>query len=294
MKKMILCYAFLLTSSCQNVEEPGQSAPADASRADDAAVKVDAGMDLDAAPTAWSRSTCGEGGITGEWARVDIGDSFYEVLAPDGGTSPLPLVVALHGDEGSSFAVKYHWETAWQERRDFVVVLPQNPSQLVDPNEGWDNQPDDNAMFIWDVMENVAARYDVDITRMYLTGISAGGWFIGQRGFTFQHVFAAVQLSCGSSPVPYGYELPGNANCKTAARFAVSEDDFLYDESLSMRDALVERGHEVEFVTTSCSGHCCGGPTPYARDAYDWFIQHSLCGVVRDSNNVCGQIGDVP
>jgi hypothetical protein len=294
MQRLRFTFLLYLTVSCQNVEGPSQGAPVDARRSDDAAVAIDASMALDAAPIVWSRSTCGEGGETGEWARINIGNSFYEVLAPEGSTSPLPLVVALHGDEGSSFAVKYHWETAWQEHQDFVVVLPQSPSQLVDPNEGWDNQPDVSAMFLWGVLEDVAARYDVDISRMYLTGLSAGGWFIGQRGFAFQHVFAAVQLSCGSSPVPYEYELPANARCKTAARFAVSEDDFLYDESLSMRDALVERGHEVEFVTTSCSGHCCGGPTPYARDAYDWFIQHSLCGVVRDSNSVCGQIGDIP
>lgn len=226
------------------------------------------------------------------WERNDVGISFYEVLAPRGGANPMPLVVALHGDEGSSAAVKDYWTPTWMKQQDFILVLPQNPLELDGRDQGWSAQPDASARFLWDVLDDVTARYNVDPSRMYLTGVSAGAVFIGQRGFTFQHVFAAIQLSCGSSLEPERYELPDDASCKAAARFAVSGDDFLYDESLSMRDALVGLGHEVEFVTTACSGHCCGGAGAYARDAYAWFIKHSLCSGDRDPGNLGVQIDD--
>jgi poly(3-hydroxybutyrate) depolymerase len=119
---------------------------------------------------------------TDGWVRINIDSSFYEVLAPEIGKTPIPLVVALHGDEGNSDSVKTYWDPVWREHHDFVVVLPQNPLELGDLNEGWAAWPDAGARFLWDVLDDVTARYNVDMSRVYLTGVSAGAVFIGQRG----------------------------------------------------------------------------------------------------------------
>lgn len=243
-------------------------------------------------------STCGSGGDTGQWTRYDVQLSWYEVLAPAQADAPLPLVIALHGDEGEPSAVQWHWETTWMAEPSFIVATPQLHHQAGGPtsDNGWDDNPDDGVALILQVLADLETRYDIDINRTYITGVSAGSWFLGQRGFSLQDMFAATQLSCGASPLAWGlYDLPNDA-CKIPTRLETSADDFLYAQAETLRDELLALGHEVEFSATACSGHCCGGPYEYAELAWAFFQLHERCGglVLGDPGGSCGSFGELP
>jgi len=238
--------------------------------------------------------TCGAGGATGDWTTFEVpyppgttladgtpvDSAIYDVLAPPPGDTPLPLVVVLHGDEGSPNIVKNQWEGLWQSEQSFVLVAPHEPHQQVDGgngDNGWDNYQPETDQFLRTMLDDVGPRYDIDIERVYGTGVSAGAWIGGRLFYRFQNVFAAVQLSCGSAGSP-DYIEPTDPSCRLPTRFEIAADDFLYSSAESNAEALMGYGNEVEFSTTACSGHCCGGAFEYADLALDFFEARALCG----------------
>jgi predicted esterase len=284
---------FLLALAC--ADDGSQDQSDDASETGDG---DDDPGDGDGDPEPGPLSTCGSGGAIGQWTRYEVQLSWYEVLAPAPGDAPLPLVIALHGDEGNPGAVQWHWEEAWMAEQRFIVATPQLHHQAGGPTSenGWDNYPDDGVNLILQVLADLEGRYDIDINRTYITGVSAGSWFLGQRGFSLQDMFAATQLSCGASPLAWGlYALP-NQDCKLPTRLETSADDFLYTQAETLRDELLALGHEVEFSATTCSGHCCGGPQEYAALAWAFFEQHTRCGglVEGEPGGSCGSFGQLP
>lgn len=73
---------------------------------------------------------------------------------------------------------------------------------------------------------------------------------------------------------------PPREDCKADGRFEISEDDFLWDSAVRMRDLLDENDHFTEFVTAPCEGHCCSAGDS-AESAFAWFMQRTKCdGIV--------------
>jgi hypothetical protein len=247
--------------------------------------------------------TCGRGGPVGDWATLEVaypegttlGDGTpvttgrYDVWAPDPAGGPYPLVVALHGDNGNPGATKSDWEHLL-DLEAFILVTPQEPHQEVDGGQadnGWDNYPNQTRTFLYAILDDVGARYDVDIDRVYATGASAGSWVGGQIFFTMQDTWAAVQFSCGGAS-GVGYQEPSDAVCLTPARFEIAPSDFLYGAAQTTATFVADRGHEVEFHDTKCEGHCCGQREDYGDAAWAFFEARTHCGAVSRSG--CGAI----
>jgi len=268
---------------------------------------ADATTDTGDPPPAEFFHTCGEGGPTGDWAIHEVGypagtttadgtpvtTARYEVWAPPPGETPYPLIVALHGDNGHPGRTKSDWSHLL-DAHEFILVTPQEPHQEVDgglAGNGWDNYPNQTREFLYNVLDDVGARYDVDIDRVYATGASAGSWVGGQIFFTMQQTFAAVQLSCGGA-TGVGYTKPPEPACKTPARFEIAPSDFLYNAAQTTAQFLTKRDHEVEFHDTRCEGHCCGQKEDYGDAAWGFFAPRTYCGQLSEPG--CGVIGGPP
>lgn len=247
--------------------------------------------------------TCGSGGATGAWtvfevpypAGTTLADGSevttarYEVWAPTDAEGPLPLIVALHGDEGTLGATKSNW-THRLEDGDFILVTPQEPHQEVDgsgSDNGWDNHSNQTRAFLHAMFDDVGTRYDIDIDRVYATGASAGSWVGGQIFFTMQDIWAAVQFNCGGAS-GVGYTEPTDPACVTPARFEISPSDFLYSAAQTTAMFVEDRGHEVEFNDTACRGHCCGQREDYGDAAWEFFEPRVHCAAL--SRGGCGEI----
>jgi predicted peptidase len=124
--------------------------------------------------------------------------SKYAVYVPRSydGSKPVPLIVFLHGAgesgtdgqktiaQGIGTAILFN-EAAWPA----IVLFPQKPTQ--------ESRWIDHEGLALGVLEEARKTYNVDPTRIYLTGLSQGGagsWAIGARHLD---LFAAVVPICG-------------------------------------------------------------------------------------------------
>lgn len=164
-------------------------APSDAGTAGDAGAPpidagpppIDAGPPVDVGPSS-SRQTMRPLGST------DAAQGFYEYLPPgygDGRT--FPLLVFLHGigENGNGTDELPHVlnngpprliaHDAWPADRPFIVLSPQHPGG------GCHSPSEIHALF-----EFALSHYDVDPSRVYLTGLSCGG--IGAWNYLGAHL----------------------------------------------------------------------------------------------------------
>ena len=107
--------------------------------------------------------------------------------------STFPLILFLHGsgESGSDLnQVKNNGiPKLIAEGKDFpfVVVSPQNPSSDV----SWDTKS------LKMLLDEVISTYRIDTNRLYLTGLSMGGWGTWDMQFRYQDLFAAIAPVCG-------------------------------------------------------------------------------------------------
>jgi polyhydroxybutyrate depolymerase len=115
----------------------------------------------------------------------------YELFVPDSAKAQaLPLVVALHGlaSTGTTMAevTGFHKVGA---REGFIVAYPNGLHRSF--NFGVLDSPDD-AGFILAVIDDIADEFPVDRTRVYLTGLSNGGFMTHYMACDAASVFAAA------------------------------------------------------------------------------------------------------
>jgi poly(3-hydroxybutyrate) depolymerase len=236
-------------------------------------------------------ATCGEAGPTGEHNQVTLASGEYYVWAPNppnDPASPYPLVVALHGDEGHpDQAVSYIWGAVWNAHQDFVLVAPVCPSAQ---GSWWQGDTSGYAVFLHQVIDDVASKYNIDIARSFATGYSGGSCWLSAYAFEFQDVFAGIQWTCGGCNP--NVTAPPAPNCKVDGRFHIAADDFLLDGAQATADAMTANGHAVDFVIADCSGHCCMNSPSDAEDALAWFLGRTKCDSTAGSG--CSDITTLP
>lgn len=131
--------------------------------------------------------------------------SYYvHVPAGDDGTTPLPVVVALHG--AFSTARKFESESGFSvlaDRERFVVVYPQGIG-LGDLFRHWNagyccgkarKRNLDDVSFALAAVDDVAKRNPVDRTRLYVAGFSNGGMLAYRIAAEHPEVVAAVAVA---------------------------------------------------------------------------------------------------
>jgi predicted peptidase len=177
-----------------------------------------------------------------------------------------PLLLFLHGsgERGAdvSLVARHGPPKIVAERPDlpFIVVSPQ-----ADAERSW------STWALHAVLEDVAERYEVDADRVYLTGMSMGGFGAWDLAMEFPDRFAALAPVCAH----------GNPSGVCALRhvpvwaFHGARDDVV---SLAGAQQLVDRlracGGDVRFTVYPETGHDAWTET-YANPAlYEWLLGH--------------------
>jgi predicted peptidase len=178
-----------------------------------------------------------------------------------------PLMMFLHGagESGSDLEkVKVHGPPkliAQGKEFPFIVISPQCPSV----KEWWDRSTL-NAL-----LDEVIAKYRVDEERLYLTGLSMGGYGTWELSTRFPERFAAIAPICGGGLPRFAPRLKGMG----VWVFHGAKDSVVkLDESVEMVEAMKAAGVDVKFTVYPEAQHDSWTETYNNPELYEWFLQH--------------------
>lgn len=142
----------------------------------------------------------------------------------------------------------------------FIVVAPQCPK-----NQWWD--PD----VLSALLDEVEKKYAVDKDRIYLTGLSMGGFGTWDLAIREPQRFAAIAPVCGrSDPL----QAPRLGNLPVWVFHGAQDPVVNPKYSEEMVDALKDSGGDVKFTLYPDLGHDCWTVTYNNPDLYTWFLAH--------------------
>lgn len=153
----------------------------------------------------------------------------------------------------------------------FVVVAPQCPV-----NDTWDH----HRLALTALLDEVGAQYRVDPDRVYLTGLSMGGFGTFDLAQAFPERFAAIAPICGG--VRHLREVETFARrlkSIPAWVFHGALDDIVpLESSQQIVDALKAIGADVRFTVYPDLQHNSWTVTYDNPELYTWFQQHRRGG----------------
>lgn len=179
-----------------------------------------------------------------------------------------PIIVFLHGagESGSDLEkVKVHGPPkliAQGKEFPFIVVSPQCPSI-----REWWNRETLNAL-----LDDVLEKYKVDEDRVYLTGLSMGGYGTWEWATRYPERFAAIAPICGGGLPRFA---PRLKNMGVWVFHGAKDSVVKLDESQEMVDALKASGAtDLKYTIYPEAQHDSWTETYNNPELYEWFLQH--------------------
>ena len=187
-----------------------------------------------------------------------------------------PLMMFLHGvgESGTNLtkvAVHGPPKLVKNGKTDFpfLLVSPQCPRDRV-----W---RDDELLAL---LDEVTAKHNVDTNRIYLTGLSMGGYGTWSLGTRNPERFAAIAPICGGGDqIPILLANPQkNAALKSMGVWAFhggKDSTVVVEESQRMTDALIRAGcKDVKLTVYPEAGHDSWTQAYGDPELWNWFLAH--------------------
>jgi predicted peptidase len=179
-----------------------------------------------------------------------------------------PLILFLHGagERGQDIEkVKTQGLPAYLQKKDipFIVGYPQCPDRQywsVELLNSWLNE----------VMEEVKGQ--VDERKIYLTGISMGGYGTWHWAAATPNRFAAIAPVCGGGDPAQAFRLK---DLPIWAFHGAKDYIVPLSESVEMVEAVEKMGGHVKLTIYPDAAHDSWTETYYNPLLYDWFLTYS-------------------
>lgn len=203
------------------------------------------------------------------------GDAKYFVFIPHhySPKKTYPTILFLHGagetgtdglkpvQQGIGNAIKRR-----EDKFQFIVVIPQSQKRT------WQaGSPDANRALA--ILEEVKKNYRVDDKRLYLTGLSMGGYGTWSLAAAHPDKWAAIAPICGGGDpksAPKFKDLPcwcfhGDQDVPVNVK-----------KSREMIKALKDAGGTPRYTEFPHVGHNSWDPAYATWELYDWFLEHKV------------------
>lgn len=146
----------------------------------------------------------------------------------------------------------------------FIAVSPQCPEHSY-----WEY----HMIELKGLIDEIKSNYNVDESRVYLTGLSMGGYGALSLGVQYPEEFAAVVPICGGLYDPNEAETLKDIPIWI---FHGAEDDIVpIEESQNVVDVLRRCGGNVNFTVYEDAGHDSWSETYDNPRLYEWLLQQS-------------------
>lgn len=174
----------------------------------------------------------------------------YYLFVPDKAMTgqPAPVIVLLHGSGRIGLSLVERWESV-AKKEGIILVGPDSLDR-----SGW-QIPADGPEFIYELVEELRGKLQIDPQRMYLFGHSAGAIFAVQLGLHESEYFAATAVHAGALPPDQADQYISLAKRRIPTAMWVGTNDAFFPVSVvrRTRDALNARGFAAEL--TEIKGH---------------------------------------
>jgi len=179
-----------------------------------------------------------------------------------------PLVLFLHGagERGSDIEfVKRNGPTRLldeDQQFSFILVSPQCPERTI-----WDNK------LLIILLDEIESKYNVDKSRVYLTGLSMGGHATWSLAIQNPARFAAIIPVCARG---YSQDVYVLKDVPVWAFHGEKDDIVPISDGQKMVDAIQRAGGNVKFTIYPEAGHDAWTETYKNPEIYEWMLNHSL------------------
>jgi predicted peptidase len=211
-----------------------------------------------------------ETGFINKTGLVDGKPNYYSVYVPReyDPAKQWPVILFLHGmgqrgsdglnqtDVGLPSAIRKN-----PDRFPCLVVMPQCRDDRF-----WD----EDAARAEQALKQTMAQYNVDPDRLYLTGLSMGGYGTWIYGARKTDVFAALMPVCGGGRVE---DAPQLSRLPIWAFHGAEDEVVPVKETRVMVDAVAEAGGEIRYTEYPEVGHNCWDEAYNDPKAIRWLLE---------------------
>lgn len=186
---------------------------------------------------------------------------------------PAPLVVAFHGMliDSKDVMPKYTKLNEAAEKHQFLLAYPEAVGK------SWGIEPDkvkNDLAFFDALLDKLTAAYRIDPDRVYVLGMSNGGYFAHLVGKERSKTVAAVASHSG----PLGLQtlLGVNAERKFPVLIIHGDQDRIFPVAFARenRDKYRKEGHAVKYVEVPGLGHLWGTKANINETMAQFFADH--------------------
>lgn len=195
-------------------------------------------------------------------------------------TSNLPVIIFLHGirERGSGGIIPANemirsFIKQYLKQIPAVILLPQ-----CRPDKYW-SDPDMDQMVI-QALDQTVKEFKTDENRLYIIGVSMGGYGVWHFALQYPHKFAALVCLCGGSPILNGDRfspIAQKVGQTPAWLFHGVEDKIVpVSESREIVKTLRENGGNVKYNEYPETGHNVWLNVLGEKEVITWLLAQNL------------------
>ena len=178
-----------------------------------------------------------------------------------------PLLIFLHGsgEKGSDIEkVKIHGPFKYlkDHKLDAYILAPQCPD-----NEEWD------AEVLYRLLLKIQKENNIDSDRIYVTGLSLGGWGTWNLAFAHPDMFAAIVPISGFVDLIQLEQTCKIAKIPTRIFHGLMDDVVNIDYAITIYKELKKCNSNVELTIFDDAGHDSWSRVYDNQEIYDWMFK---------------------
>jgi polyhydroxybutyrate depolymerase len=217
------------------------------------------------------------GNFAGEALTVGKDQRAYRLVVPKtvDFKQPVPLVFAFHGFliDSKDVMPAYSKLNDTAEKHRFILVYP----NAID--HSWALAPDKmvkDLAFFDALLKKLSAEYPIDPNRIYVTGMSNGGYFAHFVGKERSKVVAAVASHSGALGLQTLVGIRADRKFPVLIIHGDKDKIISVNAARENRDKYTKEGHEVKYVEVPGLGHAWATGADINETIWKFFEDHPL------------------
>ena len=191
----------------------------------------------------------------------------YALRIPVNTKDKKPLIIFLHGsgEKGTDIEkVKIHGPFKYIKNHELnaYILAPQCPE-----NEEWNNE------VLYRLILKIQKENNIDSNRIYLTGLSLGGWGTWNLAFAHPDMFAAIVPISGFVDLIQLEEACKIAAIPTRVFHGLMDDVVNPDYAIAIYKELKKCNGNVELTIFDDAGHDSWSRVYDNQEIYDWMFK---------------------